>query len=548
MDERGGSAAKGGTIVTKRNRNGNAWINTSPSELRLRGSVTVGLLIAELCAGACGSGGTGGTPPDPGIVSDHVYYVDSVTGDDASSGLDEMHPWKTLSKVSAANLLPGDTVLFHRGAVFRGTLAAGENSYSHNNGSAKASLRFGAYGSGAKPVFLASEALDLPSDWVSEGSNIWRSARSFPRDIGNILFVNGSGVTVGFKKFAVTDLKTEKDFFYDLAGKRASGSGVVKIYSVSNPAAGGALHVELAPNLPNIYLENAHNVIVEDLDLRYAGSHGVAAANSDHIGVRRLDISWIGGANQAENSGASAAPLRYGNGVQFYANMSDSYVEGCRIWEIYDTAVTNQFSGTTGVTQKNISYRFNTIWNVGMAALEVWVDSPSTISDVQFDHNTCFNAGFGWGAQRPTQVGGHLVWWYGRKGMTTNVKVRNNILDTSLQGLVIQGDAALWNANNVLSDYNGFGKGGTAPAGIRLGSGGSITTFANLSALQAATGWDIHSVEGNAMFVNPALADFRLAAGSPFRQKAPNIGYTTDGDGNPLPGSGPYHLGASQTP
>ena len=36
-----------------------------------------------------------------------------------------------------------------------------------------------------------------------------------------------------------------------------------------------------------------------------------------------------------------------------------------------------------------------------MAALEVWVDSPSTISDVQFDHNTCFNAGFGW-AQRPT--------------------------------------------------------------------------------------------------------------------------------------------------
>ena len=67
------------------------------------------------------------------------------------------------------------------------------------------------------------------------------------------------------------------------------------------------------------------------------------------IGVRRLDISWIGGANQAENSGASAAPLRYGNGVQFYANMSDSYVEGCRIWgDLYDTAVTNQFSGTTG--------------------------------------------------------------------------------------------------------------------------------------------------------------------------------------------------------
>lgn len=135
---------------------------------------------------------------------------------------------------------------------------------------------------------------------------------------------------------------------------------------------------------------------VEDLDLRYAGAHGVAAADSDHIIVRRLDLSWIGGSNQAENSGASATPIRYGNAVQFYANMSDSFVEGCRIFEIYDTGVTNQYSGTTGVTQKNITYRFNTIWNVGLAALEVWVNAPSTISDVQLDHNTCFNAGAGW--------------------------------------------------------------------------------------------------------------------------------------------------------
>lgn len=525
--------------------NGALGVRKRSGQRRLVGSL---LLLSGVYLNGCGSGGTGAPPIDPGTVSDHTFYVDSTTGDDANSGQDEQHPWKTLSKVSAASLLPGDTVLFRRGSVFRGTLAAGENSYAHSNGGTQASLRFGAYGTGAKPVLVASEALDLPSDWVSEGNNIWRSARSFPHDIGNILFVNGGAISVGFKKFAVSDLKAEKDFFYDLAGKRASGSGVVKIFSASNPAAGGSLHVELAANVPNVYLENAHNVTVEDLDLRYAGSHGVAAANSDRITVRRLDISWIGGANEAENSGASAMPVRYGNGVQFYANMSDSVVEGCRIWEIYDTGVTNQYSGTTSVSQKNISYRFNTIWNVGMAALEVWADSGSTISEVKFDHNTCFNAGFGWGSQRTTPVGGHLVWWYGRTGLTTNVQVRNNILDTSLRGLVIQGDAALWNSSNVLADYNGFGKGGTAPAGIRVNSGGGITTFANLAALQAATGWDTHSLEGSAMFINPAGADFRLAATSPFRQKAPALGYTADGDGNPLSGSGPYNLGASQAP
>ena len=47
------------------------------------------------------------------------------------------------------------------------------------------------------------------------------------------------------------------------------------------------------------------------------------------------------------------------------------------------------------------------------------------------------------------------------------MKVRNNILDTSL-GLVIQGDAALWERKQCPFDHNGFGKGGTAPAGIRL--------------------------------------------------------------------------------
>lgn len=126
------------------------------------------------------------------------------------------------------------------------------------------------------------------------------------------------------------------------------------------------------------------------------------------------------------------------------------------------------------------------------------------------------------------------------------MRVRNNIFDTSFQALVIQGDAALWNSNNILADYNGYGKGGTAPVGIRVNGGGSVTTFSMLADLQAGTGWDAHSYEGSAMFMNPAAGDFRLAPTSPFRHRATKLEYTTDGDGNPLPGSGLYNLGASQ--
>ena len=81
-----------------------------------------------------------------------------------------MHPWKTLAKVRAQPICFLVTPFcFIAAPCFVARWLRG-NSYSHNNGSAKASLRFGAHGSGAKPVFLASEALDLPSDWVSEGA------------------------------------------------------------------------------------------------------------------------------------------------------------------------------------------------------------------------------------------------------------------------------------------------------------------------------------------------------------------------------------------
>ena len=54
-------------------------------------------------------------------------------------------------------------------------------------------------------------------------------------------------------------------------------------------------------------------------------------------------------------------PVRFGNGVEFWAGAHDCLVEGCRLWEIYDAALTNQGSGTN--VQENITYRRNVIWN-----------------------------------------------------------------------------------------------------------------------------------------------------------------------------------------
>jgi len=54
--------------------------------------------------------------------SARTFYVSS-NGDDNSDGLAKNRPWKTLNRVSAERLLPGDRILLMGGANFHGTLA-----------------------------------------------------------------------------------------------------------------------------------------------------------------------------------------------------------------------------------------------------------------------------------------------------------------------------------------------------------------------------------------------------------------------------------------
>jgi len=87
-------------------------------------------------------------------VSGNVYYVDSVGGTDSNPGTSEGAPWKSVAKVNAAALAPGDSVLFKAGRVWRETLVL---SYS---GTAGAPITFGSYGQGSRPILTGSRAPD----------------------------------------------------------------------------------------------------------------------------------------------------------------------------------------------------------------------------------------------------------------------------------------------------------------------------------------------------------------------------------------------------
>lgn len=92
------------------------------------------------------------TIPTEAAESSRVFYVDSASGDDSHTGLEEDQAWKTLAKVNEQVLQPGDTVLFRAGSVWNG-----EQLKPQGSGTEEQPITIGAYGAsegGARyPIF-----------------------------------------------------------------------------------------------------------------------------------------------------------------------------------------------------------------------------------------------------------------------------------------------------------------------------------------------------------------------------------------------------------
>lgn len=363
------------------------------------------------------------------------YYIDAVKGNDHNTGISPHKSWQSIGKVNQAKLLAGDSVLFRRGQIFRGTLLP-------VSGSTSGSITYGAYGKGEKPKLLGSVEMNAASDWVNEEGNIWCSAMHsrITIDVGNIIFNNEA--SCGIKVKDASELNAQGMFWYD------QGQGIVKIYSESNPASFYS-DIELALTRNIINENNCSYVTYENLDLRYGAAHGIGGTNTHHIWVKDMDISWIGGGYLP---GYGDGKVRYGNGVEFWNAAHDNIVERCTIDQIYDAALTVQGDETSGYETFNVYFRNNLI-NNSEYSYELWGrPAVSHLYDIYFENNTCLNAGFGWGhAQRPDPNGTHVMIW-GFLAKSTNVHIRNNIFFQSSDYGARYYDASELTKVNV--DYN----------------------------------------------------------------------------------------------
>ena len=353
------------------------------------------------------------------------YFVDSHNGSDRASGTSETQAWQSLEKVNTAALKPGDIVRFVRGGLWRGSLKP-------KSGTATAPIIYTCYGSDnlPKPRLYGSLPLNRPTDWEKVETQLWRTAKPVTEplegtlsDVGNLIF---DGRRAGVKRWSREELKTEGNFWFEPETR------CVWLVSAGNPAENSREIEAALRRIHVVDIGGVHYAVFSDFDIRYGASHGFGGSGNSHITIRDCDVSWIGGGHQFTRP--DGVPVRYGNGIEFWSSGHDHLVEGCRLWEIYDAALTNQGDGKN--EQRNITYRNNVIWNCEYS-FEYWNRNEESITDnIVFTNNTCLYAGYGWGhAQRPDPNGRHLM-FYENTAKTTNFVVKDNVFAHATESIL----------------------------------------------------------------------------------------------------------------
>jgi hypothetical protein len=291
--------------------------------------------------------------------------VDSVNGSDSNPGT-LAEPWKTIAKVNATTLSPGQSVGFKSGGVWRETLTPGQSGASGNP------ITFSAYGTGADPLFLASTAASTSGAWTSGGSNLWYDTVSAaPATV----WMDGSALPLAASQAALIAGGTLDQWWWD-------GSSKVYVNSGSNSVAptdvgGVGTHAFEIPQRDNCSLTNLRSYIVLDsLDCAYTNSAGMSVSNSDHVTVQNSTVSqtwktgmiFAGDTNLAINNNTVSYAGRLGTATTDTEDASGVSVDNCQTGLVHGNTVSyssrNNFLLYDG-RSSNITFEYNVSHHAG---------------------------------------------------------------------------------------------------------------------------------------------------------------------------------------
>jgi len=326
-----------------------------------------------------------------------------------------------------------------------------------------------------------------------------------PVDVGNLIFDNEA--ECGVKVFEPAQCDAQGKYWYD------EGRCVVRLWSDRNPGARYG-HIEAALRQHIVDQSGVGYVAYDGLCLKYGAAHGFGGGSTHHITIRNCDLGYIGGGDQMGGD----QTVRFGNGIEFWGAAHDCLVENCRLWQIYDAALTNQNLGSVA-EEANITYRNNVIWD-SEYSFEYWNNPAESVTrNIVFEHNTCVRAGYGWShAQRPDPSGRHLC-FYTSAAAQSEIVIRDNIFSQAREHAF---SAQWWKRTqlpSLIMDHNLWFQ----PEGEVIAYDDARYTMAQFAAYQTELGLDANSLAAEPKLRDAAALDFRLAPGSP------GIGAASDG-------------------
>jgi len=160
------------------------------------------------------------------LISQATTYYVSNTGNNTNNGTAEITPWETFARVESQTLLPGDSVLFKAGDVWRDILNISESGTDGNY------IYFGRYGTGRNPRFLGS---NKAITWTTTGTtNVWQTATPLNNSSddyygGRLFFMTDDSATWGVWRPYVNLSELTQEFDYTVNGT------IHYVYSTTDP-------------------------------------------------------------------------------------------------------------------------------------------------------------------------------------------------------------------------------------------------------------------------------------------------------------------------
>lgn len=368
----------------------------------------------------------------------NVYYI-SNSGDDSNDGLSPETAWATLAKLDSLEegfLKPGDTVLFERGGLFRGSVFC------------VSGVTYSAYGKGDKPIICGSARnyadqslwleTDVPNVYKYDGTlnNVGIILFNDTRELGNYNEILGDLKVIGREGFEsyhnlygdlqfVSDLKTNELYIYSSEGNPGSRFESIEI------GINGRIFGVKYP----YYIIGLNDVIIDNIRMRICGGHGVGIGTSNNVTVRNCVCDYIGG-SVIRTVGFEHAQNRYGNAIELYGGCNGFYVFNNWCYQAYDTGVTNQYNAgadKSNCFMDNVQFIGNIIeychWSIEYYNYDFDAAEQHVYDEYILD-NICRMNGFGWGTiyDHRKEHDCAIECW-GLTGNTKDFVIGNNVID-----------------------------------------------------------------------------------------------------------------------